>query len=368
MKHIMIVTASTGGGHNSAAGNLKKSFEERGIYAQVIDMFKVTSKAVSSIMTNGYHLLAEKMPKTYGALYDFFKLKGVNKLLIQSFFIQTTFRLSWLFQELEPDLVVSLHPIGAQLIGNLKQQGRLKAPFMQIVTDFKVHDIYKHKEVDAYIVASHYTRDTLIGSGIEKDKIYVYGIPVKEEFYKISARLFLPEKPLHLLVVAGSMGLSVMEQVIDELVSLDFSEKLRLSVVCGKNKELCEKFNNEFKDYIQEGKMIVYGFVENMAELMETCDLIITKPGGLTSSEAINKCIPMIIPFVIPGQEKENAEFLVEYNMAIDVKDISQLGAYLKKLIDHPEIYMEMVNNMERLNKSYSIDKIVDLAIELIGD
>ena len=91
---------------------------------------------------------------------------------------------------------------------------------------------------------------------------------------------------------------------------------------------------------------------------MESCDLIISKPGGLTASEAILKSIPMIIPFYIPGQEHGNVEFLVEHNMAIEVQDVDQLSSHLKQLVEHPDLYRKMVANMEQLNKTYSIEKL----------
>ncbi len=371
MQHIMIVTASTGGGHNSAAHYLKQSFEERGIFALPIDMFKATSKASNYVMQEGYHVLAEKAPNLYGTLYKWTNQKQINDAVFSTLFTGTVFRLNSLLDKIEPKLLIATHPFAGKLIGYMKQKGRTNVPLMQIVTDFKPHNSYYHKNIDAYVVASEYSQDALIEMGVDQECIYTYGIPVKKSFYSSfnrKERIFNEDKPLHLLIMGGSMGLSAIGSVIREIIKGKVGHHLILTVVCGRNKELYDDLAKEHQEDIRAGKIRLHGFVDNVDELMESCDLIISKPGGLTASEAILKSIPMIIPFYIPGQEHGNVEFLVEHNMAIEVQDVDQLSSHLKQLVEHPDLYRKMVANMEQLNKTYSIEKIVDLGIQMMDE
>ncbi len=364
MKSIIIVTASTGAGHNQAAHNLKKQFEAQGIYCHILDMFKATNKGMNILIADGYELLAEKMPKTYGFFYKLSDQKMMNKFMFNNVFMATEYRIKWLVRELQPDLIISTHPFGAPIIGKLKKKGKIDVPFMQIVTDFKAHYTYVHAGVDAYIVASEYTEQSLIDKGANKSKIYAYGIPAKEEFWQSKERTFSSDRPLHLLIMGGSMGLAAMQDAIDILLSTD--KKLKMSIVCANNKELYQKFEYRYERAIENKKVDLYGFVNNIDELMDDADLIISKPGGLTTTEAIHKCIPMIIPFAIPGQEQENTNFLVENDMAIEVKDINSLNEHINRLIEDESYYQLMVENMLNLSKTYSVDAIISLAVSLM--
>ncbi len=366
MKSIIIVTASTGAGHNQAAQSLKARFEERGIYVHIVDMFKATSKGMNALISDGYKILATKMPKAYGAVYKSFDHKMANQTILKNAFLATEFRLKWILNEFQPDLIISTHPFGVQIIGNLKQKGKINMPFVQIVTDFKAHYAYIHERVDAYIAASDYTAQSLTEKGIAAEKVHVYGIPAREEFTQKKYRKFSKDSPFQLLIMGGSMGLKAIEEAV--AVLLTFEKKLKMVVVCGNNRDLYDKLQGRYVESIDSGQLEVLGFVDTVHELMDKSDLIISKPGGLTTTEAIHKSIPMIIPFAIPGQEQENTSFLVENEMAIEVQDMKELHHHIELLIDDVERYQKMVDNMTRLAKLYSVDAVIELCASLIGD
>ncbi len=364
MKSIIILTASTGAGHNQAAANLKRLFEERGIYVHIVDMFKSTSKGMNALISDGYKLLATKLPKAYGMFYKTADNIAANKIVFKNVFLATELRLKWIFNEFKPNLIISTHPFGAPIVGKLKDKGRIKVPFVQIVTDFKAHYAYIHDAVDAYVVASSFTADSLIDKGILKEKVHVHGIPTREEFLQNNTRQFAGDRPFRLLIMGGSMGLQAMESAVNQLLKLD--KKMNLIVVCGNNQTLSEKLKKQHQAHIDRGVLKVYGFVNNIHELMDQSDLIISKPGGLTTTEAIHKSIPMIIPFAIPGQEEENTNFLVENEMAIEVKSVDELQHHIELLIEDVDQYQKMVSNMLNLSKTYSVDAILDLCISMI--
>jgi processive 1,2-diacylglycerol beta-glucosyltransferase len=365
VKTVLILTASTGAGHNQAAQNLKNEFEKRSFNVEIVDMFKSTSKRMNILLEDGYMLLATRLPKAYGALYRGSDKRFFNRLFAVNVFLATEIRLKRLIVKLSPDLIVSTHPFGVPIVGNLKRKQKIDIPFIQIVTDFKAHYTYIHPKVDAYITASEFTKDSLVTRGIIENKVFCYGIPTKPVFTQKKIRQFSDEKPFELLVMGGSMGLKPMEKAVRTL--LESPDKLKLTVVCGHNEQLKNSLEEECAESIATGHLKLLGFVDNIHELMEEADVIISKPGGLTSTEAINKCIPMIIPFAIPGQEQENTTFLVENEMAIEVKNIAELYEHIRALVDQPEYYQRMVNNMLNLSKNYSIDHIMELAIKMMS-
>lgn len=364
MSKILILTASTGAGHNQAANNLKREFVEKFHEVEIVDLFKSTDTAMNKIITEGYNFFAKVIPDAYGILYNSLDKKQLNKYLLQNASILIEKRISKKIAEIEPDIIISTHPFGVPIITSLKAKDRLSIPFVQVVTDFKAHYTYVDQNVDAYITASEYTREGLIERGISPEKIYAYGIPTKEEFQVKTQRNCDLNGLFKVLVMGGSMGLKPMEDSVEILISSDLN--IQITVVCGNNESLREKLSNKFSNSIEIGKLEVLGFINNVHEYMESSDLIITKPGGLTTTEAINKCIPMLIPFAIPGQEQENTSFMVENNMALEIREVSQLPMYIKHLIEHPDLYMEMVENMQELSSTYSVDKIILLAEELM--
>lgn len=366
MSKILILTASTGAGHNQAANNLCREFEEKSHEVMIVDLFKSTDKAMNAVITEGYNFFAKIVPDAYGFIYNLLDKKQLNDYLLKNAFILIEKRISRKIKEIQPDIVISTHPFGVPIISALKQKNKTNIPFIQVVTDFKAHYTYVDKHVDAYITASEFTREGLIERGIEANKIYSYGIPTKEEFQTKPDRVFDANNTFKLLVMGGSMGLKPMEDSVDILINSDLN--IHMSVVCGNNETLKNKLTEKFKQKIEEGHLEVVGFINNVHEYMDHCNLIITKPGGLTTTEAINKCIPMLIPFAIPGQEQENTSFMVENKMALEIREVSQLPMYIRQLIQEPQIYMEMVKNMTELSSTYSIDKIIDLAEKLMGE
>lgn len=364
MKSIIIVTASTGAGHNQAAANLKLKFESQGIYVHIVDMFKSTSKSMNTLVADGYKLLATRLPKAYGMIYKSADNRSFNRFVSKNVFLATEYRLKWIFNEFKPDLVISTHPFGAPIVGKLKEKGKITVPFVQIVTDFKAHYAYIHPQVDIYITASQYTANSLIERGIHHSKVFAYGIPTKEEFTTAKPREFSSDKPFNMLIMGGSMGLNAMARALDQLLRV--KQNLKLTVVCGKNEELYQQFSHDYRAQIKTGQLAVLGFVDNIYELMDNADLIVSKPGGLTTTEAIQKCIPMIIPFAIPGQEQENTQFLVENQMAIEVQAVEDLYHHIEMLINDREYYQKMVVNMLSLSKTYSVDAIIKLCVDLI--
>ena len=364
MDKVLILTSSTGEGHNQAANSLKDIFEEKGHHVLKIDFLKQNSRILSSFIINGYDFCASKFPKVYGLVYKICNIQPINKFS-RILFFNIYKKLKSIINDFNPTIIVSTHPLAISLLGKLKSDG-FDIPTAVIVTDFKAHYSYIDKNIDMYLTASNYTKDTLIEKGISKDKIFPYGIPVRNCFKESipEIQLIRDVEFFNILLMGGSMGLNNISDVLKEL--LCNSNKLRITVVCGNNSRLKNDLLLKYKSVNKNKKLHILGFSKDIPSLMDYSDLIITKPGGLTVSEAINKNIPLIIPFSIPGQEVENTDFLVSNGYAFTVDNLLDLNPLIDSFRNEPEKLIKVRSNLKNLSQTYSNDKIYESIYNLI--
>ena len=365
MKKVLILTTSTGQGHNQAADSISASFKNSGYETVKYDFLYKGSKFLSDLIVKGYEILASRFPYIYGLFYNITDTKFTNKIIKIIFFF-TTKKLFKLINDTKPDIIVATHALSINIVTSFKKQG-INIPYMLIVTDFKAHYTYISTSVDAYITGSDYTKQSLIEKGINPDIIYPIGIPIKDIFYKKNNSLKnLNDEYFNLLLMSGSLGLNTISLVLKEL--LKNTHKLRITVVCGKNKKL----ENSLHDYCKNNsysdkKLHILGFTKDIPTLMDYCDIIISKPGGLTVTESIVKNIPLIIPFAIPGQEMENTEFLVKSGYSISVKDLTKINDTVDDLINNPSKLQFLKDKLILQSSKYNLIEIVNVAENLIN-
>ncbi len=368
MRRILIFTVSTGGGHNQVARSLENEFRVCGYDVVKLDILKETSKFLDILISDGYRILATNLPKMYGSLYKLTDKKKLNKGFTKLFARIQHNKIYKLILNYKPDLIIGTHPFIVSLVGDLKNKRVINVPFISIITDYQVHQTYINRNVDAYITGSHYTSQSLKKRGIPGEKIYTYGIPIRREFlrkHKKKASLQKTEKYLTILLMGGSMGVKSIRKVLENLVVNRYP--LRIIVICGNNEILRQDLKNKYQNVSDEKKINIHGFTKHIPQLMDISDIIITKPGGLTVSEAIVKNVPIIIPYLIPGQEEDNADFLVKSKVAIRINDIKKINEVIDYLIENPKILKQMRNNMKKLASTYSVDSIIELANKLIS-
>ncbi|MEG1003613.1 MGDG synthase family glycosyltransferase [Clostridium sp.] len=364
MKKVLIITTSTGQGHNQAANSLINVFEKDGYSCIKYDFLDNSSKFLTDAIVGGYEVSAMKFPGIYGFFYRLTNVRCINALSMTIFQLVKK-RLKNLIDREKPDLIISTHPISVSIMNSLKKHG-LKIPYMVVTTDFKAHYTYIGKYVDAYITGSEYTKQSLIKKGIKEDIIFPYGIPIKESFFERDENIphIKTNEYFNILLMSGSMGLEDISYVLDEL--LQNKNKLRITVVCGNNKSLKTDLTNRCSKEFKNKKLHILGFSNDIASFMEYSDIIISKPGGLTVTESIAKNLPLIIPFAIPGQEQENTEFLSKEGYAICINNISDINQTINSLIENPDKLNVMRNKLKTLASTYSISSIVKLADKLV--
>ncbi|MGI6450121.1 MAG: MGDG synthase family glycosyltransferase [Desulfitobacteriia bacterium] len=363
MAKVLILSASTGHGHNQAAKCLKSELEASGYTVSIVEPVKEESKFMEKLVDDGYQLLASRLPKMYGKLYKITYHKYVNKGVVTFLNLTLSTTIFQLIQEHTPDLLIVTHPLFVNVVSLLKADGKIDLPFIAIVTDYMAHLFYVNKYVDAYIVGSRYTKDTLTEKGVSADKIYAYGIPIRKEFRQ--PRREHKDNTFTILLMGGGMGVPYMRKCLEKL--LINKHNFRLLVVCGNNQKLKTSLENKLAGLTTGGKEIkIYGFTPNIADLMDESDVIVTKPGGLTVTEAINKNIPIIIPFFIPGQEEENTEILVRAGLAVRVSDTKELNQLIDRFVENPNLLLDMRQRAEELSRELSPDSIIQLTDRLI--
>lgn len=368
MKKVLILTISTGEGHNQAANSLIEHFSLNGYTCVRHDFLTFSSKLLNKLFVKGYELFATKFPKLYGLFYNLTNSIITNKILNCIFYF-TCKKVLRIIQLEKPDIIIGTHAFTTNILNILRKKD-CDIPFISIVTDFKAHYTYANPLVDAYITASEFTKNSLITKGIVPNKIYPVGIPVRSNFFERDSDIHIiknyDKDYFSLLLMSGSMGLSNISFVLDEL--LKNKNKLRITVVCGNNTNLKDKLlQKSLINTFKSKKLHILGFSDDIASLMQYSDIIISKPGGLTVSEAIVMNLPIIIPFVIPGQEMENTEFLTSEGCAFQLNDIKDINNIIDKIIEDPFILEDMRKQLKLLSSSYSTNKILDTSNFLIN-
>ena len=369
MKKVLVLTTSTGQGHNQAANSLAEVFTKEDFEVIKYDFLNNTSTFLNTVIVGGYEFSAAKTPKLFGLFYYLTDFRITNKLL-KFLFWNIEKKLLNYINEVNPDLIIATHPLTLNIIDRLKRKNLIKVPFISIVTDFMAHYSYVCKSIDAYITGSNDSITYLNNRGIPKNKIFNYGIPIKSDFYSNNKEILSlkdrNEGYFNILLMSGSMGISKISYVLQELVKN--KHKLRITIICGKNEQLKEKLNKLYSKNVNNKKIHIIGYTNDVSKIMDYSDILISKPGGLTSTESIVKNIPLIIPFAIPGQETLNTKFLHDNGYAIYIKHLNFLNAEVDKLITSPENLNNMKSRLKTLSSNYSVNKIVDLANKLIKE
>lgn len=362
MKKILILTTSTGEGHNQAANSLKESFVKEGYEVVVYDFLKDNSKILNKILIDGYEFSASKLPKVYGFLYKITNIRS-SQTCFDLIFSKLHKKVSNFISSINPDILITTHPFAVNLATFYKNNTK-NTPILSVVTDFKAHYSYVNKSIDAYIVGSNITKSDLFSKGVSLNKIYVCGIPVKDEYYIKTTNINKNNDYFNILLMGGSMGSQNIYKVLEKLVLN--KNRLNITVLCGNNKLLKESLIKAFSKAYSNKKISILGFSKEVFNLMDNSDLLISKPGGLTITEAINKNLPVVVPFYIPGQEFDNIKVLNVLNSIIFVKNIDDINNIINEYINNPSKFSNIKNNLARLSSYYSKSKIIEISKALI--
>lgn len=320
---VLILSITAGQGHHAAGKSISDALTARGCHVMTIDVYKEISRFLYDGINRGYLFFTKYTPSAYRRCYRMFENKDQSGRYSFNTFIQKLLssKFAHNIENFDPDFIVCTHVFSAQIVNELKRHGRyVDVPTLGIVTDYTLHPFWKDVPHIEYVsLASELLYPKAISNGIPKEHLLAFGIPVSEKFAsktdKSEAReaLGIPlDKPVA-LVMAGSMGYGNLTAIVQSIESLGLD--LTVLAVCGNN----EKQRKQLLDLPASESRFVYGYVDNVDVMMDAADCIVTKPGGLTTSEAMAKKLPMILANPIPGQEERNVDFFLNNGIALSV-------------------------------------------------
>ena len=374
MKKILIFYAAYGGGHLSAAKSIKECIETnyKTCLVELIDCMKYVNKTIDLITTHAYEGMAKVAPWAWGKVYSKSEKGPIahisnnsNKLL--------ALKLNKLLIEKSPDLIICTHPFASQMCAYLKRKGKLDAKIATVITDYAPHNQYLvgHEFVNYYFVAHPRMKQEIAEQGVDENKIYATGIPLSNKFLKhynktqiLDSLELSKDKRTILFFGGGEFGLGKNRTYDMFEAFLKIESDFQVIAIAGKNEKMKKVFDDLVEQYGKQDSVKVLAYTNRVPELMRVSDLVVTKPGGLTTTESLASGVPLILINPIPGQEEENAEFFVNNNVAIWIKKHDNIDEVLNYLLSHPQIIRKMKINAKLLAKKNSTKDICKIVLE----
>jgi len=344
-KKIILFYITEDSGHHQASLALEEAFKEIEPEIEILSINFLTylNPVLEKIGSKTYIEIMKFFPGLWKFFYDN-STSTDNPISFIDLFYKLNFKkLRNLLENFKPDAVICTQALPCEAVTYYKKMFGSSIYLIGVLTDFSPHLHWSNKGVDLYITPISEAKDVLISKGVPANKIKILGIPVNLKFSqyldkeKIFKKLELKKSSPIILLMGGSKGIGFSEKMIRSLDNLEL--EFQLLVVAGNNKRFknyLEKKINTFKKEIR-----LFGFVKNIYQLMEVADLLISKPGGLTTAEALAKNLPMIIINPLPGQEEKNTRFLVKNGVGIKASN-KNLSLIMEEVLNNSEKLQQM--------------------------
>lgn len=372
MKKALILYACYGGGHISAANSIKECIEKYypDIEPIAIDFMNYLNVTIDKLTTTAYEEMAKKAPSLWGTVYMKSEKGALARFSIDSNKLMAI-KLHFLIKKYKPDYIISTHPFSSQMCAYLKEKNKLHGvKLATVMTDFAPHDqwLVGSDYISYFFVAHEAMKGLLVDKGISKEKVFATGIPLSNRFFLDYDRDVLlndfdlsRDKFTILFFAGGRFGLGKKNtyKILEDIAR--YMDNVQVIAIAGKNKKMFDSFNDTVKKYKREHDIKVLEFTDKVPELMHISDIVISKPGGLTTSECLVCGLPMIVINPIPGQEEQNAEFLENSNLAYWIKgDDNPLGVIFK-VVNNKGILDSLKQNVSKYAKRNSTKEICEI-------
>ncbi len=346
---ILILTCSTGGGHNSAALALKNFFVTKNIECDIADFLGFGNDFVNDIICNGHVFIYRHAPKLFELGYKFSEIdtKVRDKTFIYKSCSKYAQNLHSFLQVNSYDIVISVHVFASlaldYIIKNLDHDLRA----WNVSTDYTCYPEISNTNLEKYFIAHKNLTDDHIESGITDDAVVPCGIPVRDIFYNCSLTKEQARQQLNIdvnkklvVIAGGSMGAGPIEDIASSLI-YNYADQCNVAVICGSN----DKLYDELQKF---SELILYRFVDNIEVHMSAADILITKAGGLSITEAAAMGLPIVFINAVSGCETYNREFFAKNGYALSSESIAEVVENTGKLLSDSELYNSIKANLER--------------------
>lgn len=368
---FLIFSLSCGGGHDAAANATAAALKNAGAEAQVYDCYAVIRPSLSKAVCGGYVWLVKHLPWLFGIFYNAaYKTPRLNgKTFVYDINKFEVKRLERFIQKEKPDAILTSHIFSAQQLTHLKRNGRISQWIGGIITDYDVQPFWNDTEMDVIFTPTESLSERYDKFGVNGARLMATGIPVEpsirpeSDIVKAKKEAGLDPAKRHVLVAGGSMGAGKMPSTVEKLLKT-LSDDVQIIAVCGSNLKLRRKF---MRMNVPEARLKVEGFVKPLYKLMRACDVVISKPGGLSTTEAFELNRPLVIVHPIQGVESHNAAFLKENRIALCPKTDEEVAKAVKDILTNPEITENMMKARKVIIPSSAAATIAGIVMEEAG-
>lgn len=369
---VLLLSITAGQGHNATAKAIGDYLTGMGIDNTMLDTYQYLSKALGETVSKGYLLTVKHAKTPYSATYRLLELRQKNANMLSATRLANMLwvkKMKKFIDAYKPDVIVCTHIFSCIIIDIMKAAGMLTAKTVGIITDFTVHPFWEEAlHFDRVVTADRSLDYRMMQKGFRAEQILPIGIPIHPKFNNMAvekkeARTMLeldPDKPV-LLLMGGSMGYGRIDKTVKMLDELDLD--YQIAVVCGSNQEAFKRVEK----LKTKNRVLNFGFTDKVDLLMDAADCIVTKPGGLTTSEALAKQLPMIIVNPIPGQETRNMEFLLNNGTAVAVNKMCTVEELVCRLFENENRMAAMRACIQDLRRPDSTKNVCDFVMGLAG-
>ncbi len=370
-KKILVLSASVGAGHMRAAQAVELALRETSPDALVrnVDVLTLTNAIFRKLYGEAYLELVNHAPHVLGYVYDMLdKPRRANSRRDKFRLLSEKINLGKLIDLIsdEPwDVIVNTHFLPAEIIASLKKRKKINVPQMTVTTDFETHRLWVNQPCEKYTTATDEGRAYLSSWGVDEETITATGIPIHPIFSKSADAKACAKKhglatdrPI-VLQLAGGFGVGPVEGIYRSLLALPMS--LQVVVVAGKNEKARKAL--ETVEVPKHHKAKVVGFTTEIDELMAAADLVVSKPGGLTTSEVLARGAAMAIVNPIPGQESRNSDYLLENGAAIKINNLATLAHKLTPLLEDRSKLEALKRNAKKIGKPRAAFEVAEMAL-----
>jgi processive 1,2-diacylglycerol beta-glucosyltransferase len=373
MARVLILHASVGSGHKRAAEALAAAFSRRTPgQVRVEDVLDYTNPLFREAYMHSYLRLTDKLPALWGYVYDqtdreFFRFATELRTLVDGIW---AWGLRRLLREFAPHVLVCTHFLPVEVLARRKGRARISQPLYCVVTDYAAHAFWAYRDVDRYFVATDDTRRQLIERNVSAPAIVVAGIPVDLQLTEPKTREATRQKhtitvdqPM-VMIFGGGLEPGRVRTIISGLIERGLHGTL--TVIAGRNRSLLAELSDlESTPTLELRKL---GFIDYVDDLIVASDVVITKAGGLTVSEVLARGKPMIIIDPIPGQEENNADYLISVGAAIGIRLAQHVPFAVLQLLADPQRLEDMSTSASRVARPRAALDIAETILSDIGE
>lgn len=368
----LVLTSGTGGGHQSAAQAISETLVAQGHHVHLLDPYTLLSENTAKFINETYLAVVRATPSLFGGIY--FVAEQYRKIAkhspVYTLNKHQTQPLADYLAQYPIDIVLTTHLFPAELLTALKKQGVHVPPIIYISTDYACIPFTEETNCDAYVVAHADLVSEFTRYGIPAKKVYPLGIPINPMFQinmtqqQAKAKLQLEADTNYWLIAGGTIGTNKMTEIIRDLALLAKAQKqTKLIVLTGSKKGV---YTQAVARYRHDEHVLVYETTTQMATYLAACDAFFTKPGGLSSTEALVMERPLIHIKPIPGVENKNQTFFQERGLSLIAENFSELQAVVSQL-QHPEFREKFQEQQRKYAKVDANQAILALAKTMIA-